>query len=223
MIPCPCRAVRSRSSRTCRSTTSAMEASKSTSMASSSPASSSSSCGRSGASPTQTSAVTGPQGPPDPIEQRRVGPVALDVGGRQSGDGSGAALGVVPQGDRRAIGKRAPQVRVDDHDLVSPAAQPELFHHQRVQQTDQVGARADAPPGLGKRLLERARPTNLFVAARAPGPSGPPGPGKRPLSGRCGRRPRRPRPRFGRPAPQSAPAGRWGRVRHRSSRPEVTE
>ena len=44
-------------------------------------------------------AVAGPQGPADAVEQGAVGPVAVDVGRRQLGDGGRAAIGVLPQGD----------------------------------------------------------------------------------------------------------------------------
>ena len=46
--------------------------------------------------------------------------------------------------------------------LVTVAAEGQLLHHERVQEPDQVGARADQPGRVGERLLEGARPAELF-------------------------------------------------------------
>ncbi len=45
-------------------------------------------------------AVSGAEGPADAVEQRPVGPVAVDISRRQLGQGSRAAVRVLPQGDR---------------------------------------------------------------------------------------------------------------------------
>ena len=90
---------------TWRSTTSAMEAWNNTSMASGSPASSSSQLRALGRLADPGVAVTFAEGPADAVEQGAVGAVAIDVGRRQSGHGSGAAIGILPQGDGGPSGK----------------------------------------------------------------------------------------------------------------------
>ena len=55
-------------------------------------------------------------------------------------------------------------MRVDHLDLVPPPAQAELLHHQRVQEPDQVSARADPPARLREGFLEGARPAQVVPA-----------------------------------------------------------
>ena len=93
----------------------------------------------------------------DPAEERAVGEVAVDVAWGECVDGGSAPVVVVPQGDRRAVLEGAPQVGVDDLDPVPVPAQAELVDHQRVEQPDQIGARAHHEPVVLERALERAR------------------------------------------------------------------
>ena len=104
------------------------------------------------------------QRPTDAREQIGIGEVAVHVGGRQRRHRRSRALAVVPQRDRRAVFERAPEVRVGALHAVAVAGEIELVDDERMEQADEVGARADQPVGVGERLLEGARPPDLLTS-----------------------------------------------------------
>ncbi len=119
--------------------------------------------------------VPSSQGPPDPAEQLYVASVALGVRRRELGHGRGAAHRILPQGDGGPVGERAPQMRVHYGHPVPTPAQPQFLHDERMQQADQVGAGADPPALLGKRLLQSARPAQAIAPLQDQDPVTGPG------------------------------------------------
>jgi hypothetical protein len=109
-------------------------------------------------------AVGAPQGGADAGEESVVGQVTVDVGGRELGHGGGGTGGVVPQRQGGAVGERAPQVGIDKGHPQAAPVQPELLHHQRVQQADEVGAWGNDEALVGEGPLERRRPADLVPA-----------------------------------------------------------
>ena len=157
----------------------------------------------------------------DAVEQGLVGLVALHVARRELGHGGGAAIGVVPQGDRGAVLERAPQVGVHELDPVPAVAQPELVDHERVQQADRVGARAHEPAGSGKGCSSVQAPPEPVRAARGRARCVRPGRDRPPRSARCGRRRPPRRPSAAPPAPRSGRAVRPARTPHACARPAM--
>jgi hypothetical protein len=76
-----------------------------------------------GARPTQVSRGPGAQRAADAFEQRLVRAEAVDVGGRERGDLLERALAVGVDGDRRAVGERAPEAGVEQDEVEPVAAQ----------------------------------------------------------------------------------------------------
>ena len=67
-------------------------------------------------------------------------------------------------GERGAVGKRAPEVRIGGHDPVAVAAEIELANDALVKQADHVGAGADQIAIVAERLLQRAGTAELVAA-----------------------------------------------------------
>ena len=104
-----------------------------------------------------------PQRPPHPREQLLVAEQPGDIAGSDRGHLRRAARVVVPQRQRRAVLERAPQMRVHAMDRIAVLSQPELAHHDRVQQAHNVGAGADQVAGVGERPGQRAGTADLLA------------------------------------------------------------
>ena len=164
ITPWPCSRARSRSSRTCSSTTSAIERCRSTSRASGSSPSSSASSARSGLGPTQVSRGPVRSATPDALEQRLVGAVAVDVGGRERGDLRERALGVGVDGDRRAVGERAPEARGRAATRSNPwRRRSSSSTTSGCSRPDDVRARADEVAVVGERPVQRGGAAELLA------------------------------------------------------------
>ncbi|MCA1843775.1 MAG: hypothetical protein LC792_11445, partial [Actinobacteria bacterium] len=92
-------------------------------------------------------------GPAQPVAQAPVhvlvGEVPGHVGGGEARHLGGRPAVVAPLGERRAVVERAPRDRVGQPGPVAVSGQVELGDDQRVQQPDQVGARADPVAAVG--------------------------------------------------------------------------
>jgi hypothetical protein len=75
----------------------------------------------------------------------------------------GRAVFVEPLRERRAVLERGPLGRVAQERAVAVPRQRELLDHQRVQQADEVRARADHEAGIAERAFERARAADLIA------------------------------------------------------------
>ena len=167
MIPWPCSAIRRRSSRTWRSTTSAMDASNSDLTCFGVVGEELIERGAIGrvADPGVAGRITaGSESRPDAPEQLHVRDVPVDVAGSERIDLLGGAVLVEPLRERRAVLERGPLGRVAHERAVAVARQRELLDHQRVQQADEVRARADDEAGIAERPFERARAADLIAA-----------------------------------------------------------
>ncbi len=92
------------------------------------------------------------------VEDLFVGPVALDVGVRDT-QGLQAGLGarvVGPLPERGAVGERSPEVRVGHEHLEAPVGEPQLVDHELVEQAHHVGAGRHHVPLVGEGPLEGA-------------------------------------------------------------------
>src|SRR5439155_9738817 len=107
--------------------------------------------------------ATGSETRPDSPEQLDVRDIPLDVAGSEGLDLLGGAILVEPLRERHAVLERRPLGRVADERSVPVPPQLELLDHERMEQADEVGARADHEAGIAERPLERARPTELFT------------------------------------------------------------
>ena len=95
--------------------------------------------------------------PPDAAEKLLVAAVAVGVTGAHRRHHPMVPFGVVPEAQGRAIVERTPEMRVDQVDAIPVTAKVELVDDAMVEETDQVGARADHEPGIVERVVERAR------------------------------------------------------------------
>ena len=166
MIPWPCSAIRRRSSRTWRSTSVGnrrFEQHLSGFGVVGEELLERSAVGRV-ADPRVAGRITaGSESRPDAPEQLHVRDVPVDVAGRERTDLLGGAVLVEPLRERRAVLERGPLGRVAHERPVAVARQRELLDHQRVQQADEVRARADHEAGIAERPFERARAADLIA------------------------------------------------------------
>src|SRR5206468_6680585 len=107
--------------------------------------------------------AAGPESRPDSSEQLDVRDVPVDVAGSEGLDLLGGAILVEPLRERRAVLERRPLGRVADECAVPVPRQLELLDHERMEEADEVRARADHEAGIAERSLERARPTDLIT------------------------------------------------------------
>ena len=77
---------------------------------------------------------------------------------------AGRLLLVVPLNERGAVFERCPLGRVDGEGAVAAAGKIELVDHQRVEQPDEVRARAHHEALVGEGSLEGARATELVAS-----------------------------------------------------------
>src|SRR5439155_10366604 len=107
--------------------------------------------------------ATGSETRPDSPEQLDVRDVPLEVAGSEGVDLLGGAILVEPLRERRAVLERRPLGRVADERSVPVPRQLELLDHERMEQPDEVRARADHETWIAERPLERARATDLIA------------------------------------------------------------
>jgi phytoene dehydrogenase-like protein len=100
----------------------------------------------------------------DAVEERVVGEETSDVARRERFDLTRRSRRVAPLRERRAVVERRPLRRVAHEGPVAVACEVQLRDHERVQQTDEVRARAHHEARIGKGPFRRA-------GAAEPGPA----------------------------------------------------
>ena len=153
-----------------------------------------------GALPTQRSPPpTGRDRIPEPrLDRGEIAP-AVNVARREAANLVFAPLVFVPELDAAAVLERNEEPRGCRIPLEAVGGQVQLFDHQGMEQSDEVGARGDPVAGPG--FVDRARSPHTRCATRSPEPAGPIWPGRPHRSNRYARHP-----------PQSHPIS-WMRAR----------